>query len=155
MTMGSIWLGAGQTTTILQAAPGYENMLPVQIGLYQQPVNEDENALHRPQVTGVGILDSSVTSTKYGYRTLSVAPASASVNDRGPWVSGTAYNVNDLVTLNNGPNSASQTYLCTTANTAELGQSTGHQRWGVILDEPAGVDAGRQLRCGKCGLRHG
>ena len=117
--------GSGESTTILQAAPGYENMLPVQIGLYQQPVNEDENALHRPQVTGVGILDSSVTSTKYGYRTLSVAPASASVNDRGPWVSGIAYNVNDLVTQNNGPNNATQSYLCTTANTASSGNQPG------------------------------
>ena len=118
-------VGAGQTATILQAAPGFENMMPVQIGLYQQEANQDGNAFHRPQVTGVGILDGSVTGTRYGYRTLSVAPASASATDRGPWASGTVYHVNDLVTLNTGPAGSVYTYLCTTANTAGSGNQPG------------------------------
>ena len=110
--------GAGQTTTILQAAPGYEDMPVVMLNETIQQPNLDLNAYHRPQVTGVGMLDSSVTGPCYGYRTLSVPPSSV-ISDRSVWEVGTVYNVNDYVVCNGN------TFICTTANTGSSANQPG------------------------------
>ena len=110
--------GAGQTITILQAAPGYEDMPVVMLNETIQQPNLDLNAYHRPRVTGVGMLDSSVTGPCYGYRTLSVPPSSV-ISDRSVWEVGTVYNVNDYVVCNGN------TYVCTTANTGCLANQPG------------------------------
>ena len=110
--------GAGQTATILQAAPGFEDIPLVMAGMDSQPLWADLNAYHRPQITGVGILDSSVTGTKYGYRTLSTP--NVTVNNRGAWAPSTSYAVNDEVTYN-----SNYTYVCTTAHTSDAAQGAG------------------------------
>jgi len=114
-------VGAGQNQTIIEAAPGYEAIPLIMAGEYlQEPKNGnafvDINALHHPQVSGVGIYDGTVTGTRYGLRTKSTP--SGTLNDRGTWAGGVAYAVNDKVT--DGTN----TFVCTTAHTAVDGSGS-------------------------------
>ena len=107
--------GAGQSQTIIEAAPGYEAIPLVMAGEYlQEPAQNgaivDINALHHPRVSGIGIYDAGVTGARYGLRTKSTA--TGTLNNRGFWAAGNTYAVNDEVS--DGTN----TYVCTTAHTA-------------------------------------
>ena len=112
--------GAGEGTTMLQPAPGYEDMPVLMGGKYLQAgttagdTTLDLNALHHPQITGV--YDGSVTGTHYGLRTLSTP--SGTVNNRGTWATGTSYNVGDQVTQSTG--GSTESFVCTTAHTSTL-----------------------------------
>jgi len=111
-------VGAGQTTTIIQGAPGYEALPLVMSGKYLTepraelyPNAQETNAYHHPQVNGLSVYDASVTTTKYGLRTMSTPPGA--VNNRGAWTASTAYAVNDQVTVD------TDTFVCTVAHTAD------------------------------------
>ena len=105
--------GAGQKESILEGAPGFQEIPLLMLGDYLQEGAADLNALHHPYLTN--IYDNSVTGRHYGLRTQSVPDGVTT--EVGVWKAGTAYQAGQIVTLEN-PKSR---YICYQQHTATDG----------------------------------
>ena len=107
-------VGEGQQETVLEAAPGFQEIPLLFLGDYLQEVAADLNALHRPLLNN--IFDATVAGARYGLRTQST-PEGVDLIDTGAWKADATYQPGQTVTLEN-PQSR---YLCTTAHTSSNG----------------------------------
>lgn len=107
--------GAGDTSSILQAAPGYAGMTLINQAWYMENLANQATADDRPQLSG--IYDSSVTTTRYGLRDYTEYPDTGSYHTGvlwvGTWGYPSPYTVGEMV-QNNGVY-----YLCIQAHTSD------------------------------------